>query len=108
MVMTLWEWAKSFFSASSPEPRDALKLGANSESELSSSLRRLRIGQKGWITLERAASLFSPMEETQYAFGEMDDGGKRNLSEFAALIEHRSSFEFMPVEKRLYFTRKAT
>ena len=107
MVVTLWEWVKSFFSASSPEPPDALKLGANSESELSSSLRRLRIGQKGWITLERAASLFSPMED-QYAFGELDDKGKRNLSEFAALIEHRSSFEFMPVEKRLYFTRKAT
>jgi hypothetical protein len=107
MVMTLWEWVKSFFSASSPEPSDALKLGANSKSELSSSLRRLRIGQKGWITLERAASLFSPMED-QYAFGELDDEGKRNLSEFAALIEHRSSFEFMPVEKRLYFTRKAT
>jgi hypothetical protein len=46
--------------------------------------------------------------EDQYAFGELDDEGKRNLSEFAALIEHRSSFEFMPVEKRLYFTRKAT
>ena len=99
--MTLWEWVKSLFSASSPEPRDALKLGANSKSELSSSLRRLRIGQKGWITLERAASLFSPMED-QYAFGELD------VSEFAALIEHRSSFELMAVEKRLYFTRKAT
>jgi hypothetical protein len=106
MVVTLGEWVKSFFSASSPEPPNALELKANSESELSSSLSRLRIGQKGWITLERAASLFSPMEN-QYAFGELDDEGKRNLSKFAALVEHRSSFEFMPVENRLYFTRKA-
>jgi hypothetical protein len=49
----------------------------------------------------------SEMVVTQYAFGELDDEGKRNLSEFAALIEHRSSFEFMPAENRVYFTRKA-
>jgi hypothetical protein len=104
--VTLWEWVKSLFSTSSLEPPDALELGANSESELSSSLRRLRVGQKGWITLERAASLFSPMED-QYAFGELDHEGKRNLAKFATLIEHRSSFEFMPAENRLYFTRKA-
>jgi hypothetical protein len=44
---------------------------------------------------------------TQYAFGELDDERKRTLAEFAARIEHQSSFEFMPTEKRLYFTRKA-
>jgi len=48
MVVTLGEWVKSFFGASSPEPPDALELEANSESELSSSLSRLRVGQKGW------------------------------------------------------------
>jgi hypothetical protein len=106
MVVTLGEWVKHFFSASSIEPPDALELEANSESELLSSLSRLRIGQKGWVTLGRAASLFSPMEN-QYAFGELDDEGKRNLSKFAAGIEHRSSFEFMPAENRVYFTRKA-
>jgi len=58
--------------------------------------------------MDEAASLFSPVEDRQFAFGELDDEGKRGLAEFAARIGHRSSFEFMPAEKRLYFTRKAT
>jgi hypothetical protein len=105
--MRLWEWVKSIFSPNLPEPPGPLKLGAKSDSELSSSLRRLRVGQRAWIALDDAASLFSPMGNQQYAFGELDDEGKRNLADFAARIEHRSSFEFMPAEKRLYFTRKA-
>jgi hypothetical protein len=51
--------------------------------------------------------LFSSMDD-QYAFGEMDNAGKTNLAEFAAESEHRSSFDIMPAEGRVYFTRKAT
>jgi hypothetical protein len=42
--------------------------------------------------------------DDQYAFGEMDDQGKSALASFAA--EHKSDFQFMPVEGRLYFIRK--
>jgi hypothetical protein len=90
--MGLWEWMKSIFTPNLPEPPSPLKLGANSESELSSSLRRLSIGQWAWITLDEAASLFSPMEAQKYAFGGLDDEGRKNLAEFASRIEHRSSF----------------
>jgi len=44
--------------------------------------------------------------DDQYAFGEMDDEGKSNLGAFAAQSEHRSSVDIMPVEGRIYFTRK--
>ena len=50
----------------------------------SSSLRRLHFGQRGWITLDEAASLFSPMDD-QFAFGELDDEGKRIFAEFALM-----------------------
>jgi hypothetical protein len=46
--------------------------------------------------------------DEQYAFGEMDEAGKRNLAEFAAESEHRCAFDIMPFERRVYFTRKAT
>jgi len=46
--------------------------------------------------------------DDQYAFGELDDEGKRILVELAARIEHQSSFECIPAEKRLRFTRKTT
>jgi len=44
--------------------------------------------------------------DQDYAFGEMDEAGRSNLASFAAQAEHRSSFSFMPVEGRVYFTRK--
>jgi len=43
--------------------------------------------------------------DQDYAFGEMDDAGKSNLASFAARSEHRSSYSFMPMEERVYFTR---
>jgi hypothetical protein len=46
--------------------------------------------------------------DDQYAFGEMDEIGRANLVAFAAQSEHRSTFDLMPVEGRVYFTRKAT
>ncbi len=39
------------------------------------------------------------------AFGEMDEAGKSNIADFAAHVTPRCSFEFMPVEGRVYFMR---
>jgi hypothetical protein len=69
-------------------------------------LRALPIGERGWITLSEARALFSPMDG-QYAFGEMDEVGKMSLAAFSAESDHRSDFDLMPVEGRVYFTRKA-
>jgi hypothetical protein len=77
---------------------------AANEAELSTSLTRLHPGKSGWITCQEARLLFSPMDQ-DYAFGEMDDVGKSNLASFAARSEHRSSYSFMPMEERVYFTR---
>jgi hypothetical protein len=78
-------------------------LGAETEAGLSSSLRALVSGAKGWITLEEARRLFSPMDEAQYAFGEMDDAGRSNLGSFAA--QNHCKIDLMP-EGRIYFTRQ--
>jgi hypothetical protein len=43
--------------------------------------------------------------DDQYAFGEMDEGGKLALGNFAAEADHRARFDFMPIEGRVYFTR---
>jgi hypothetical protein len=51
--------------------------------------------------MNEAAVLFSP-KDNEYAFGELDDEGKRDLASFAA-ENQCSRFEFMPVEGRLYF-----
>jgi len=42
--------------------------------------------------------------DDQYAFGEMDDQGKRKIESFAT--HQKSDVEFMPTEDRVYFTRK--
>jgi hypothetical protein len=84
----------------------AARLDATSKLALSASLAALPAGARGWITLAQAQSLFSPMDG-QYAFGEMDERGRDDLAAFAARPEHRAAFDFMPAERRLYFTRKA-
>ena len=50
--------------------------------------------------------MFSWMDD-RYAFGEMDEVGKTSLAAFAAESDHRSAFDLMSVEGRVYFTRKA-
>ena len=60
----------------------------------------------GWITNKEAKQLFSSMDD-EYAFGEMDEAGKSNIADFAAHVTPGYSFEFMPVEGRVYFMRKA-
>ena len=42
------------------------------------------------------------------AFGEMDEIGRAKLAAFAAQSEHLCNFDLMPVEGRVYFTRKTT
>ena len=104
-TMDLWRTIKSLFAPGGSAPPDAPRLKAGDELELSVSLRALSDGERGWITLSEAGHLFSHMDD-QYAFGEMDDAGKTNLSAFAAQSEHRSSVDIMPVEGRVYFTPK--
>ena len=57
---------------------------ASNETALAASIHNLRLEESGWIMLKEAKELFSEMDD-QYAFGEMDDQGKRNLESFAAL-----------------------
>jgi hypothetical protein len=102
--MTISDLLKSLFAPVAASPASPPKLDAGSEPALSNSLGALSSRQQGWITIEEARQLFSPMDK-QYAFGEMDDQGKANLASFAA--RHSSSFDIMPVEGRIYFARNA-
>jgi hypothetical protein len=104
--MALWAKIKSLLDPGLGDPPDAPKLDASSQSALSASLKALPAGERGWITMPEARSLFSAMSDQQ-AFGELDDQGRSNLAAFAARREQRSSYDFMPVEGRLYFTRRA-
>ena len=106
VVMGIWESIKAVFAGGASTPRDVRRLSAVDEFALSACLRVLYDGERGWITLSEARALFSPRDE-QYAFGEMDEQGRANLAGFAARSEHRSDFDIMPVERRVYFTRRA-
>jgi hypothetical protein len=101
--MSLWDAIKSLLHAKSVVPSDVPKLAASTERELSASLRSLLDGERGWITFSEARRLFSQMDD-EYAFGEMDEKGKDNLPGFAA--KHHSTVDLMPVEGRIYFTRR--
>ena len=101
--MGLLDAIKALFAPGSswvPQPR---KLDGSSEGALARSLQQLLPGERGWITFAEARRLFSTMDE-QYAFGEMDDDGKRRLASFTT--EHCSDADLMPVEARVYFARK--
>jgi hypothetical protein len=100
--MGLGDLLRKIFSPANAAPPDAPRLSGTSESALGSSLRSLRAAERGWITLAEAARLFSS-EQSQYAFGEMDEAGKLRLGQFSA--RHRCSPQFMPTEGRVYFTR---
>ena len=80
------------------------RLTAESEAALSASLRSLVVGARGWITLEEARHLFSPVAQAQYAFGEMDDSGKSKLESFAA--RNSRKIDLMP-EGRVHSGREA-
>jgi hypothetical protein len=81
-------------------PPDATKLDGTTEATLARSLSALPPGERGWITFAEARSLFSTKGD-QYAFGETDQDGRKNIESFAA--QHRAAINFMPVEARVYF-----
>jgi hypothetical protein len=95
---------KALFRTSTPPP-GLRRLDGRSKALLTASLKFLRDEEPGWITLQEAKTLFSPVSDA-YAFGEIDEIGKTNLATFAA--DHGGlQFEFMPIEGRLYFMRRA-
>ena len=82
-----------------------VKLNAASKVALSKAWRALEPGQKGWISFDDAARLFSPSAEPPSEWGQ---DSIRGLSEFAAEIEHRSTPERNEGDERVYFTRIRT
>ena len=74
----------------------------NNRGHVARSLSVLPPDERGWITFAEARILFST-EGAQYAFGETDQDGRRNIESFA--VQHRSVINFMPVEGRVYFVR---
>jgi hypothetical protein len=96
------DFLKKTFGSDDATPPDAPKLWGTSENSLASSLRALRAGERGWITLAEAAGLFST-EDPQYAFGDYDEAGKGRLAQFAS--QYGCTPNFMPTEGRLYFVR---
>ena len=104
--MTLLDKLKGLFGPGTSDPPDAFRLEGASVTALAASLISIPVDQRGWITLREAWHLFSPVENEAEAFGELDDAGSKRLKDFAADPSHRADFNFMPVEGRLYFTRK--
>jgi hypothetical protein len=104
--MGLWDWWKSLLLQGSPSAPSARRLDGRSKTLLAASIKTLPYEMPGWITDKEAKQLFSSVED-DYAFGEMDEAGKGNIADFAAHVTPRCSFEFMPVEGRVYFMRKA-
>jgi hypothetical protein len=100
--MGLGDLLKNIFGSSAATPADERALAGASEGALASSLKRLPVGERGWIALADAARLFST-EDRQYAFGELDDAGKNRLATFAA--DHRCTLDFRPTEGRMYFRK---
>jgi hypothetical protein len=83
------------------DPDAPVKLDAGSKLSLAASIRALSLGRRGWISMNEAATLFSS-KDADYALGELDDDGNRNLASFAEAIP-RYRYNFMPGEGRLYF-----
>ena len=100
----MWHGLRKIIGSADAIPADVARLPATSERTLSSSLKNLPSEGRGWIGLSEAAQLFSN-EALDYAFGEMDDEGKRRLGEFAS--ECKCEVQFMPTEGRVYFRRGA-
>jgi hypothetical protein len=88
------------FGADATAPPDATKLDGTTEAGLARSLSASPPDERGWITFAEARRLFSTKGD-QYAFGETDQDGRKNIESFAA--QHRAVINFMPVEERVYF-----
>jgi hypothetical protein len=103
MTVSWVEQLKSLFRRSD-EPSATRRLDGRSKELLAASIKMLPYEERGWITLEEAAVLFSPPED-EYAFREIDEG-KRNLASFVAKETYCCRFAF--IEGRLYFIRTAS
>ena len=85
--------------AAAPPPRSS----TGTEAALARSLSALPPDERSRITFSEAHILFST-KGAQYAFGETDRDGRRNIESFAT--QHESVINFMPVEGRVYFVRR--
>ena len=103
--MGIKSFFEMLFGADAAAPPDAAKLDGATEATLARSLSASPPDERGWITFAEARILFST-KRAQYAFGETDQDGRRNIESFAA--QHRSVINFMPVEGRVYFVRDPT
>ena len=101
--MGIFDQIGKLFRIDVPAPPDATKLDGTTEAALGRSLSALPPDERGWVTFAEARILFSG-KSAEYAFGETDDDGRRNIESFAA--QHRSAINFMPVEGRVYFVKK--
>ena len=99
-IMSLIRW---LFGADAVAPSDVMKLDGTTEAAFARSLSALPSDERGWITFAEARILFST-EGVQYAFGETDQDGRRDIESFAA--RHQSVINFMPVEGRVYSVRR--
>ena len=102
--MGIFDSLKGVFRPGTPDPPDVSRLKGESVTALATSLKSLPVGQRGWIPLREAWHLFS-VDDEEEAFGELDNKGRKRLEDFAAQASHRSNFNYMPIEGRLYFTR---
>jgi hypothetical protein len=102
--MPIFDTLKSLFAGAAAEPPAPHKLDGASEAALSQSLAGLSSTGPGWITMQEARRLFSPMDD-QYAFGEIDEQGRDNLARFGR--QHGVRYDIMPTEGRIYFSRGA-
>src|ERR1700730_15052634 len=98
--MSIWARLMSYFASGSNEAPSSRRLSASSETALAASIEGLLPGDRGWITIQDARAMFSALDD-EYAFGGMDDDGKRNLASFGACAAARH--QFAPVEGRFYF-----
>jgi hypothetical protein len=92
--------ARAAKPTTSKQPGEPVRLDATSE-----TLKALEPGQKGWISFDDSARLFSPKGEHP---SEWDSEGRKAIGEFAAQIEHRSTPERNAAQQRIYFTRIRT
>ena len=100
--MGIMSLIRLLFGADAAAPPDAMKLDGTTEAALARSLSALPPEERGWITFAEARILLSS-KGAQYAFGERDEDGRKNIESFAA--QHQSVINFMPAEGRVYFLR---
>jgi hypothetical protein len=93
------------FSRTSRALPASRRLDGRSRAVLAASFRPLRDGEPGWITMQEAGKLFSPVEGSD-AFGETDKLGNANLAAFASALGE-AQFKFAPAAGRLYLMREA-